>query len=102
MRLLVAEDALARTDMATFTTQINAVRAMDGLTAWSGQIPALEMLKYERRADLFITGVRLLDMYRFGVKDPVWNVGGDTNAKPGSLLPITCIERNSNPNLTPC
>jgi len=102
MRLIVAEDALARGDDATFTTQINAVRAMDGLPAWSGQIPALQILQHERRTALFLTGLRLLDMYRFGVRDPVWHTNADTRARPGTLLPITCIERNANPNLTPC
>jgi hypothetical protein len=102
MRLLVAEDALARGDNATFTTQINAVRAMNGLSAYSGQISASQMLQHERRAALFLTGTRLLDMYRFGVRDPVWHANSDTRTKPGTLLPITCIERNSNPNLTAC
>jgi hypothetical protein len=60
------------------------------------------MLKHERRAALFLTGVRLLDMYRFGVRDPVWHPESDTFTKPGTLLPITCIERNANPNIPDC
>jgi hypothetical protein len=102
MRLILAEDALARNDMAAFTTHINAVRAIDGLTPFSGQISAINMLRHERRAALFVTGVRLLDMFRFGVKDPIWHVQSDLFTKPGTLLPITCIERNSNSNLQPC
>jgi hypothetical protein len=102
MRLILAEDALARNDMAAFTTHINAVRAIDGLTPFSGQISAINMLRHERRAALFVTGVRLLDMFRFGVKDPIWHAQSDLFTKPGTLLPITCIERNSNSNLQPC
>ena len=102
MRLILAEDALSRSDLTAFTTHINAVRAVDGLTPYSGQIPALDMLKHERRAALFVTGVRLLDMFRFGIKDPLWHPNSDLMTKPGTLLPITCIERNSNPNLQAC
>ncbi len=102
MRLILAEDALQRGAMAEFNTQINAVRALDGLTAYTGQIPALEMLKHERRAVLFVTGVRLLDMYRFGVRDPLWHANSDTRTTPGTLLPITCIEKNANPLIPNC
>lgn len=102
MRLIVAEDALARNDMTTFNTQINAVRTMDGLPNYTGQISASAMLQHERRAALFLTGQRMLDMYRFGVRDPIWLPNADTRTKPGTLLPITCIERNANPKLTPC
>jgi hypothetical protein len=102
MHLILAEDALVKNDMTAFATQINAVRAVDGLTPWSGQIPALDMLKYERRAALFVTGVRLLDMYRFGIKDPLWHANSDVLGKPGTLLPITCIEANANPQIPDC
>jgi starch-binding outer membrane protein, SusD/RagB family len=102
MHLILAEDALAQSNMTDFATHINAVRSLDGLTPWSNQIPALDILKYERRAALFVTGVRLLDMYRFGIKDPLWQSGSETFSKPGTLLPITCIERNSNPEIPNC
>jgi starch-binding outer membrane protein, SusD/RagB family len=102
MRLLLAEAALAAGNNTEFTTQINAVRAMNGMPNYTGQIPAIEMLKHERRAVLFVTGVRLLDMYRFNIKDPLWHINSDAIRKPGTLFPITCIEANSNPLIDDC
>jgi len=102
MRLILAEEALASGDEAGFAEHVNAVRAVDGLSPYTGQIPALDMLKHERRAALFVTGVRLLDMYRFGIVDPLWHPNSDMVASPGTLLPITCIEANSNPEIPDC
>jgi hypothetical protein len=102
LRLILAEDALVKGNMTDFATQINAVRSLDGLTDWSGQIPAIDILKHERRTALFVTGVRLLDMYRFGIVDPLWHAGSDVVGRPGTLLPITCIEANSNPEIANC
>jgi hypothetical protein len=102
MHLILAEDALKKGNNTDFGTHINAVRAVDGLSDWTGQIPAMDMLKHERRAALFVTGVRLLDMYRFGVTDPLWLPGSDVINSPGTLLPITCIEANSNPEIPNC
>lgn len=102
MHLILAEDELSKGNTAGFTSHINAVRAVNDLTPYSGQIPALDMLKHERRAALFVTGVRLLDMYRFGVRDPLWHSTSDAVVRPGSLLPITCIEANANPNIPDC
>jgi hypothetical protein len=102
MHLIVAEDALAAGDIPLFTTHINAVRSIDGLTDWSGQIPAIDMLMHERRAALFVTGVRLLDMYRFEISDPLWHANSDVVERPGTLLPITCIEANSNLEIPDC
>jgi hypothetical protein len=102
MRLILAEAALAANDMVGFTTHVNAVREVDGMTPYSGQIPAIEMLKHERRAALFVTGVRLFDMYRFNIKDPLWHASSDALRTPGKLLPISCIEANANPNIPDC
>jgi hypothetical protein len=102
MHLIVAEHELANGNTAAFATHVNAVRAVDELGAYSGQIPALDMLKYERRASLFVTGVRMLDMYRFGIRDPLWHPNSDVIARPGTLLPITCIEANANPEIPDC
>jgi hypothetical protein len=102
MHLLIAEHELANGNTAGFETHINAVRSLDGLSDYSGQIPALDMLKHERRAALFVTGVRFLDMYRFGIKDPLWHPNSDALARPGTLLPITCIEANANPEIPDC
>lgn len=102
MLLILAEDELAKGNTAGFTTRINAVRALNSLTPYSGQIPAIDMLKHERRAALFVTGVRLLDMYRFGIRDPLWHATSDAIRKPGTLLPITCIEANANSLIPDC
>lgn len=100
MRLILAEAALDSNDLVEFATHINAVRALDGLTPWSGQIPAIDMLRYERRVNLFLMGLRLNDMYRFGVQDPHWRPNSVTVQEPGTLLPITIIEIRSNPYLS--
>jgi hypothetical protein len=102
MHLILAEDELSKGNVAGFTTHINAVRAVDGMTPFSGQIEPVEMLKHERRAALFVTGVRLFDMYRFGIRDPLWHANSDAVNRPGTLLPITCIEANANPNIPDC
>lgn len=96
MHLIAAEDMLAGGNTAGFTTHVNHVRAMDGLTSYSGQIPAADLLKHERRVNTFVMGLRLADMYRFGIKDPKWQSGGEAITKPGTMLPITIIELRSN------
>ncbi len=95
LHLIVAEDALARGDMEGFTTHVNHVRAMDGLTPFSGQIAAMDMLQHERVNATFM-GLRLADMYRFGIVDPRWQPNGDTRTAPGTLLPITLVEVRAN------
>jgi starch-binding outer membrane protein, SusD/RagB family len=74
---------------------------MDGLTPYTGQIPAMDMLRHTRRVNLFLMGLRLNDMYRFGIRDPHWRPNSDAFARPGTLLPITIIEIRANPHLTP-
>lgn len=98
-RLILAEDALQKGDDATFRTHINAVRALDDLTPYTGQIPALDMLKHSRRVNLFLMGVRLNDMYRFGIVDPHWQPNSDAAQRPGTLFPITTVEIRANPHL---
>lgn len=99
MRLILAEDALQRGDQPGFQTQINLIRDMDGLGAYTGQIPALDMLKHTRRVNLFLMGLRLNDMYRFGIQDPHWRPNSDAMTRPGTLMPITIIEIRANPHL---
>ena len=55
------------------------------------------MLQHERRVNLFIQGRRLWDHYRFGVPSDQWAVGSEALTKPGTLLPITITELQSNP-----
>ena len=96
MHLILAEDALANGDMDGFTTHINHVRAMDDLTPYSGQVDAMELLQYERRINTFAMGLRLSDMYRFGVTDTHWQSVSDAIKAPGTLLPITLVEVRAN------
>ena len=45
---------------------------MDGLTEYSGQIDAEEMLLHTRRVNLFLQGRRLSDHYRFKSPSEYW------------------------------
>ena len=93
LRLMLAEAALASGDMAGFANHVNMIReGLDGLTAYSGQIPALEMLQHERRVNLFMQYKRLQDHYRFGVPSSNWLPGSPAMTTPGTMLPITRIE----------
>ena len=110
--LIVAEDALNRGDMAAFAENINTLRALTGMSAWSAAsgVSALEMLKHERRVNLFLQGRRLSDMYRWGESQTgaqpetgvleAWSSSSDAAASPGTLLPVTIVELQSNPNFS--
>lgn len=101
MFLILAEAALAAGNNAGFDTNINALRAMDGKEAYSGAGPTrLQLLQWERRINLVFQGRRLVDMYRFGIKDPRWISTSIAVRKPGCLLPIPRIERESNALIT--
>ncbi len=99
MHLILAEDALANGDTGGFTLHINHVRDMDDLTPYSGQIPARDMLLHERRVNLMIMGLRLGDMYRFGIEDSRWEPASDAMQTPGEMLPITITEIRANCHL---
>ncbi len=93
LRLMLAEASLAGGDMAGFADHINMIReGLDDLTAYSGQIPASEMLQHERRVNLFLQYKRLQDHYRFGVPSSNWLPGSPAMTTPGTMLPITRIE----------
>lgn len=96
LRLIIGEAALADGDSATAAGQINAVRALNALTPWSGQVPLADLLRYERRVNLFLQGRRLADQYRFGVADTRWLPASDARRVPGTLLPIPEVERRAN------
>jgi starch-binding outer membrane protein, SusD/RagB family len=101
MYLILAEAALAAGNNAGFDTNINAVRALDGKAAYTGAGPTrLALLQWERRVNMVFQGRRLLDMYRFGVKDPRWVNTSIAFRKPGCLLPIPRLEREANPEIT--
>ena len=98
--LYLAEDALASSNTAGFTTAINQLRALDGLTPYSGQIPALDLLKHSRAVNLYMHGRRLADMYRFGIKADKWVPSSEAFAKGGCFFSISVSERQSNPLVT--
>jgi hypothetical protein len=102
MRLIIAEVALAKANSAEFATQINALRSLNNLPAWTGaagQPTALEILIHERRVNLYLQGRRLNDMYRFHIVDPSWSAQGEALTCPGAEFPIGDIERQTNPNV---
>ncbi|MEQ9422926.1 MAG: hypothetical protein RJQ09_00815 [Cyclobacteriaceae bacterium] len=95
MHLILAEAALAGgTTGGTFADHINAVRSLDGKTAFAGQISDKDMLNHARRVHLFLQGRRLADHYRFGPDyyAPRWIPNSDAVSSPGTFLPITTVE----------
>ena len=99
MYLILAEDALASGNTEGFKTQINVLRALDGLTPFSGQIDAVDLLLHSRRVNLFLQGRRIVDHYRFNTPSPYWSSSAVASIKPGTLLPITISEIKANPNI---
>ena len=101
MHLILAEAALAAGNTATFRTELNFVRALDGKPAYTGTpISDQAMLAYERKAQLWLMRRRLADMYRFGQKDSKWvdKPGLESaNSVVGLLFPIPNVERLGNP-----
>jgi hypothetical protein len=103
LRLILAEAALAGGNTAEFTNQINMVRALDGKPAFAGQIANQAMLVYERQAQLWLMRRRLVDMYRFGIKDSKWVTSATAESavnQVGLLFPIAKVERLGNPCIT--
>jgi len=98
MHLQLAESALASGDDAGFATHINHVRAMDGLSPYTGGSD-MAQLQYERQANLIMEASRLGDLYRFGIESDNWLGTSEAVAQPGSFLPITNIEILANPNI---
>jgi hypothetical protein len=102
MRLILAEGALKRGDMATFVTQINAVRSLEtGLTPYNPAVQTtivpLQLLIHMRNVNLIMEPHRrLADMYRFGIRKPRWSDGGAAVRAPGTVLPMSRTENQSN------
>ncbi len=98
--LYIAEAALANNNTAGFTTAINQLRALDALTPYSGQIPALDLLKHSRAVNLYMHGRRLADLYRFGIKADRWVTTSEAYRRAGCFFSISVSERQSNPLVT--
>ncbi len=99
MHIILAENALAGGNEAGFTEHINHIRAMDGLTPFSGQMDNMEMLQHMRRVTVMLQGLRLADMYRWEIAAPTWESSSDAVGCPGVMLPISIIERRANENI---
>ncbi len=101
MRVIVAEDALANGNVAAFEAQIDAIRALDGKVEFDsgGAVSDMDMLMHTRRVSVLLMGLRLGDMYRWGLTDPKWQSGSDAILTPGEMLPITIIEIRANCHL---
>ena len=95
--LILAEaELVANGDTPVFRDYINRVRSVDGVSEYTGQIPAIDILRHQRMAGLYLTGRRLADHYRFGTQSPLWIPAGAAATRPGTLFPIAQIERTSN------
>ncbi len=99
MHLILAESALANNDMVGFTEHINAIREFDGLTEYTGQMDARELLEHTRRVNLFLQGRRVLDHYRFDNPSAYWSTSSAAFTSPGALFPITITEVRANPHI---
>jgi hypothetical protein len=96
LHLIIAEHALANEDEQLFKEHINTVRQFSQLTDYEDQLPAVEILKHERRVNLFLQGRRLADLYRFQESAPTWV---SSRVENGTFFPITITEIRSNPNV---
>ena len=102
--LILAEVALANSDMATFETEVNLVRGRHSLTPFvdggAGMPTAQNLLIHERRVGLYLQGRRLNDLYRFGRQSDEWQASRAAVTNPGTFLPITKIEIDANCNIS--
>ena len=97
MHLILAEAALAGGNTAGFESRINQLRALEPtLTPYTGQVAARDLLVHSREVNLYMTGRRLADQYRFGITSPTWLAGSDAILRPGSFFPIGEEERQTN------
>jgi len=101
MHLIIAEAALTAGNTAGFQTAITNLRNLDALPAWTGAVgqpTALAMLQHERMANMFLTGRRLADQYRFNIPAAEWDA--TAQARTGNwFLPISARECLSNANI---
>jgi hypothetical protein len=94
MHLIIAESNVAS---GGAIAELNKIRALDELAPYTTE-DAGAALQAERRANLFVQGRRLSDMYRFGVSSLVWD--NVEKSPAGTFFPITIREIRANPNLS--
>jgi hypothetical protein len=99
MQLILAESQLT-SNASNATSILNELRARNGLKPLDASVTLGQLLQHERRANLFMQGRRLADMYRFGIKSPQWLPNSEAATVAGSFFPITIQERRANPFLT--
>lgn len=97
MQLIIAEGHVANGNNQAAADVMNALRTRDALAPLTDVAQAGALLQHERRANLFMMGRRLLDMYRFNIKAAQWQPSADAVTNPGTLFPITIQERRANP-----
>jgi len=100
MQLIIAESHMAAGNQQAAADILNAVRARNSLKPIPDLARTGEILIHERRANLFLQGRRLSDMYRFNIQASQWVANSDALAKPGSFFPITIQERRANTLVT--
>jgi hypothetical protein len=96
MHLILAEAALAAADSAGAAQHLNRIRALDGLKAYTGQLPLGDLFRHTRRVNLFLQGRRLADHYRFHDPSPTWLGTSEAATTLRAFLPIADSERRSN------
>jgi hypothetical protein len=104
MRLILAENALATGGGGpggAFETQINALRDLDDTAAGfnftsGGAVSDVAMLQQSRRVNTLFMGLRLQDMYRWGISDSRWQSGSEAVVSAGEMLPIGIVEVRAN------
>jgi hypothetical protein len=108
LSLILAESALARGDTNTFATHVNDVRGLESsLTDYDPAVHVAvvpqDLLIHMRQVNLFLQLQRRLpDMYRFGIRGPVWASGELAVTAPGTVFPIGDLECESNPVVGAC
>ena len=99
MHIVLAENALAGGNEAMFTEHINHIRAMDGLTPFSGQIDNMDMLRHMRRVTVMLQGLRPRGHVPVEHRCHEWESSSDAEKCPGVMLPISIIERQANDSI---
>jgi len=95
MQLIIAESKVV-SDPVGAEGILNALRARDGLKPLAAPVTVGQLLQHERRANLFMMGRRLSDMYRFGIKSATWEPIS-VAFKTSAFFPITIQEIRANP-----